>query len=415
MAQCGQMQDMMHARLTHLQLTEIRPPNHDISDSWAFEGPEASVAPGASVFSTSTTASDDEHESCEPKIFGFSGRKNADFRPQIRVKHTFLEIQWEDVSAESLIRPRMRSSSDSMVGSLDMDRSQYPQLVGAIETTTPPAFTNFTETWDPSSALLGSGCHDASFPDEQGFYQFPCLSSESSLESTWSPFHQMSLFCTFPSWADTGLTDLDTPWSKTMDQRMSCNADAVATAQALEIAKIAAPQQMPVHPKNCFDANAPQVADHERTTIMFRNLPKEYSRDMLLELLDTEGFKGSYDFVYMPMDFEKDVSFSYAFVNFVHNEKAESAQSHLQGFTNWVVQSPKICDATWSGPQQGYSAHIDRFRNSPVMHEDMPDQYKPVVFQDGFRAAFPAATKRIRKPRMRHQTSMPSASARNCQ
>jgi len=148
---------------------------------------------------------------------------------------------------------------------------------------------------------------------------------------------------------------------------------------------------------------------------MFRNLPKEYSRDMLLKLLDTEGYKGSYDSVYMPMDFEKDVSFSYAFVNFVHNEKAVPAQNHFQGFTDWVVQSSKICDAAWSGPQQGYAAHIDRFRNSPVMHEDVPDKFKPVVFQDGVRAAFPEATKKIRKPRMRHQPGMKSASAANCQ
>ena len=32
----------------------------------------------------------------------------------------------------------------------------------------------------------------------------------------------------------------------------------------------------------------------------------------------------------------------------------------------------------WSHPYQGLDAHIERYRNSPVMHEDVPDEYKPM-------------------------------------
>merc|ERR1740130_533132 len=46
--------------------------------------------------------------------------------------------------------------------------------------------------------------------------------------------------------------------------------------------------------------SAPAV---EFTTLMFRNVPNSYSRDMLLELLDQEGFQGCYDFLYLPTDF----------------------------------------------------------------------------------------------------------------
>ena len=41
------------------------------------------------------------------------------------------------------------------------------------------------------------------------------------------------------------------------------------------------------------------------TTVMLRNLPNDYTREMLLALLDTQGFANSYDFVYMPIDFKK--------------------------------------------------------------------------------------------------------------
>ena len=28
----------------------------------------------------------------------------------------------------------------------------------------------------------------------------------------------------------------------------------------------------------------------------------------------------------------------------------------------------KVCRVTWSGPHQGLAAHVERYRNSPVMH-----------------------------------------------
>merc|ERR1740127_314551 len=69
-----------------------------------------------------------------------------------------------------------------------------------------------------------------------------------------------------------------------------------------------------------------QVAPHEtgevrdvhgkqRTTVMLRNLPNNYSRAMFLSMLDSEGFSGAYDFVYLPIDFCSRACLGYAFVN----------------------------------------------------------------------------------------------------
>lgn len=65
----------------------------------------------------------------------------------------------------------------------------------------------------------------------------------------------------------------------------------------------------------------------EQTTIMLRNLPLKYTRTMLLDLLDSEGFKGRYDFFYLPSNFETSLGFGYAFVNFSSEDDAESAAS----------------------------------------------------------------------------------------
>jgi hypothetical protein len=136
---------------------------------------------------------------------------------------------------------------------------------------------------------------------------------------------------------------------------------------------------------------------------MLRNLPNNYSRAMLLELLDSEGFARQYDFFYLPMDFKSRASLGYAFVNLVSQEQAARFRTHFDGFARWVLPSQKVCSVSWSTPYQGLEAHVERFRNSPVMHEGVPDEYKPAVFVDGEFAPFPLPTKKVRAPRVRRE------------
>jgi len=140
----------------------------------------------------------------------------------------------------------------------------------------------------------------------------------------------------------------------------------------------------------------------DRTTLMLRNLPNNYTRTAVLDMLDSEGLAGTYCFVYVPTDFKNFTGFGYAFVGFCAHEHAAQAKRHYQGFSRWKVPSQKTCDVAWSGPVQGLEQHTERYRNSPVMHPGVPDEYKPAVFVNGVRAPFPAPTKRIRPPRLRH-------------
>jgi hypothetical protein len=137
---------------------------------------------------------------------------------------------------------------------------------------------------------------------------------------------------------------------------------------------------------------------------MLRNLPNDYTRDMFLELLDAEGFAGRFDFVYLPVDLEshRRSGLGYAFVNFVSNEDAERVRMHFMGFNTWKLPSQKVCDTCWGAPLQGLVAHIDRYRNSTIMHADVDDAFKPVVFVQGIRVPFPPPTKRIRRPQPRN-------------
>jgi len=138
-----------------------------------------------------------------------------------------------------------------------------------------------------------------------------------------------------------------------------------------------------------------------RTTVMLRNMPNNYSRAMLLDLLDSEGFAGQYDFLYLPMDFHSRASLGYAFINFVSCAAAAGFWKIFDGYSKWVIPSRKVSGVSWSGPHQGLEAHVERYRNSPVMSSAVPDEYKPVLFLEGVRTPFPPPTRRIRAPRFR--------------
>jgi len=122
---------------------------------------------------------------------------------------------------------------------------------------------------------------------------------------------------------------------------------------------------------------------------------------MLLELLDSHGFYGQYDFIYVPMDFKRSAGLGYAFVNATTSAAAERIFANMQGFTGWQFCSSKVLEVAWGEPLQGLAAHVDRYRNSPVMHSDVSDKFKPLLFQYGVRIPFPLPTKRIQKPRVK--------------
>jgi hypothetical protein len=153
----------------------------------------------------------------------------------------------------------------------------------------------------------------------------------------------------------------------------------------------------PTNEEWCFDAS---LLDW-RTTVMLRNMPNNYTRDMLIELADEMGFAGTYDFVYLPIDFSSQAGLGYAFINFTNVEQAQLCFHVFEGFSNWKVPSDKMCTVTWSDPYQGLEAHIERYRNSPVMHHSIDDEWKPALFSEGTRVAFPPPTKAIKTPKIR--------------
>lgn len=185
------------------------------------------------------------------------------------------------------------------------------------------------------------------------------------------------------------------PGSWAVKQDSVMEAQAQGTPDALvQYTPIGTPPRRPV-----LDCPA-----EGKTTIVIRNFPHSYTRDMVCELLNSQGFDGCYDFVYLPVDFLSWMAFGYAFINMKTHEDALRAMDVMEGFSNWGKSGGKECGVVWSDPYQGLAANIERYRNSPVMGPTVHEIYKPLLFLDGKISPFPAPTKKLNPPRVRRSS-----------
>jgi hypothetical protein len=122
-------------------------------------------------------------------------------------------------------------------------------------------------------------------------------------------------------------------------------------------------------------------------------------------MLDSEGFQGSYDFVHVPVKLADFSNVGYALLNLTSPESARQVMERLSGNGGQLV-------VDWNSPGQGLPSQIERYRNSAIVHESVPEVYRPGFFVGGVISAFPAPTATIRAPRIRasknfaHPTTM---------
>jgi hypothetical protein len=130
---------------------------------------------------------------------------------------------------------------------------------------------------------------------------------------------------------------------------------------------------------------------------MMRNLPTTFCRTKFIDLLNSQGFSGQYDLVYLPMDFASACNFGYAFVNFVDHQQALRFWEVFHGFASWPSSGcRKVCAVCW-GEVQGLRANVARYHSNIMRREDVPDEYKPAIFQNGLQVPFERKTSLLPK------------------
>ncbi|TYH84454.1 hypothetical protein ES332_D02G197300v1 [Gossypium tomentosum] len=138
------------------------------------------------------------------------------------------------------------------------------------------------------------------------------------------------------------------------------------------------------------DAMVGSDSKDSRTTVMIKNIPNKYSQKLLLNMLDNHCIHcneqiaedddqplSSYDFVYLPIDFNNKCNVGYGFVNMTSPQATWRLYKAFH-HQHWeVFNSRKICEVTYARVQ-GLEALKEHFRNSKFPCE--MEHYLPVVF-----------------------------------
>ena len=97
-----------------------------------------------------------------------------------------------------------------------------------------------------------------------------------------------------------------------------------------------------VKEKNLLNLDDIVTGKDTRTTVMIRNIPIKYTDNILIK--DLEEFKGKYDCLYMPYDYEKKGNKGYAFINFVNPLHILYFHEKFNGKKWPLFESNKICE-----------------------------------------------------------------------
>jgi len=133
-----------------------------------------------------------------------------------------------------------------------------------------------------------------------------------------------------------------------------------------------------------------EIADNNiKTTLMLRNLPNKYTRDMLLEEIAEKGLLGDLDFFYLPIDLRHKCNVGYCFLNIADPANVQRFKDTFHNGKLEQVKSGKTCVVS-DAKLQGLAVNIESYRNSAVMN--MAEKYHPLIFKNGEREAFPPPT-----------------------
>jgi RNA recognition motif-containing protein len=116
------------------------------------------------------------------------------------------------------------------------------------------------------------------------------------------------------------------------------------------------------------DEDSPRSSHEELpTTMMIRNLPNRYSQKDFLAEFESLGFRGTYDFLYLPMDIKSNCNRGYCFVNFVDQHWAAKCTEVLDNYTFSQQKKGKEKKVKVSVAQnQGLEANILHYKNTWV-------------------------------------------------
>jgi hypothetical protein len=117
------------------------------------------------------------------------------------------------------------------------------------------------------------------------------------------------------------------------------------------------------------------------TTVVVTKIPKTCERDAVLEIIDACGFRGAYDYFYMPCCFRSRRNLGYAFLNFPEAQRAREFLSTFRG--TQLVQGRGGGVDVLSAHVQGFDANVRGYFLKRRHQNINNEQHLPLVFLDG--------------------------------
>jgi hypothetical protein len=334
--------------------------------------------------------------------------------PTVKVteKHTFIHVEANihseiDDSATNFTRNRPRA----LTAPANLLRNCCEALKDEMSSTDGCNDSTEYDSWDARSR--GSTCSWPSEVSNDGDLLGAAYITQAET-TEWAPgiFHQMFLPTAVADGFDCSATAYNTDYyarvcSYCPQQILSSNEPVTGThiQQGGAIVGYPPDQREGRLVKNSCTKGALAVVAKKPTTVSLKKLPANCTLSVMVATLDREGFSGYFDFVHVPVNFKTHESVGYAQVNLLDHAFSEMFCQHFQGFTNWATATNTCehgCVADVTAANQGIDALIDRYRNSALMHDSIPEEYKPALFRHGIRVQFPPPTIRLKAPRVRH-------------
>ncbi len=133
--------------------------------------------------------------------------------------------------------------------------------------------------------------------------------------------------------------------------------------------------------------------EDRRTTLMIKNIPNKFTREMILGLIN-KNFKGAYDLFILPSDANRYKNFGYAFINFTCSYYVPYFYFLFNGKKWSCTNSQKVCEITYSKIQgknnllTHYSHKIIFYNNDITKYNIaqkyiIPNEYR-VIFDKAF-------------------------------
>ena len=133
----------------------------------------------------------------------------------------------------------------------------------------------------------------------------------------------------------------------------------------------------PLEERQKYVVNIEDVINEKdkRTTLMIKNIPRDVTQGFLIGIFEG-GFKGEFDFFYLPIDFVKKENAGYAFINFKNTKSIINFLIEYDG-KPWPFLKSKKCFISYARIQ-GFKAIVHHFSTSNI-NNIKDDSVKPYI------------------------------------